>query len=249
MKKVVLVVALLLSVNIFAKEITVAVAANAQYAMKELSSLFKKETGISVRSVVSSSGKLTALIKSGAPFDLFLSANMKYPEYLYKHGFTTDKPRVYAMGSLVLWTLKPISLANKIEVLQDAKIKSVAIPNPKNAPYGVQAIKAMKSAGIYSVVQPKLIYADSISQTNQYIYSKAADLGITATSVVLSPKMKGKGHYISIDPKLYNPIKQGVVILKYSKSSAKTQTTKFYKFLFTKKAQKIFKRFGYILPN
>ena len=221
MKKIVLAIALLFSVNIFAKEITVAVAANAQYAMQELSHLFTKETGIKVRSVVSSSGKLTALIKSGAPFDLFLSANMKYPTYLYKHGFTTNKPRVYAMGSLVLWTLKPISLANKIETLKGSDIKSIAIPNPKNAPYGVQAINAMKSAGIYDAVQSRLIYADSISQTNQYIYSKAADLGITATSVVLSPKMKGKGHYISIDPKLYNPIKQGVVVLKYSENSAK----------------------------
>jgi molybdate transport system substrate-binding protein len=247
MKKLTLLLALVLSANIYAKEITVAVAANAQYAMQELSRVFKKETGVTVKNVVSSSGKLTAMIKSGAPFDIFMAANMKYPKYLYKHGMTTTKPRIYAMGSLVIWTFKPITLQDNIHVFTKSNIKSIAIPNPKNAPYGVQAINALKSVGLYNKVKSKLVYADSISQTNQYIYSKAADIGVTAKSVVLSPKMKGKGKYVMIDSKLYNPIKQGIVVLQHAKGNA--AATKFYHFLFSAKAKKIFEDFGYIVPK
>lgn len=249
MKKIILTLVLLFSVNSFAKTITVAVAANAQYAMQALSHMFTKQTGISVKSVVSSSGKLTAMIKSGAPFNLFLSANMKYPMYLYEHDLALTKPKVYAQGSLVLWTLKNISLKDRIYLLKQPSITTVAIANPANAPYGVQAVKAMKNAKIFADVKSKIIYADSIAQTNQYIYSKSVDLGITAKSVVMSPKMRGKGHYVDIDTALYNPIQQGIVVLKYADTSNKTATMKFYHFIFSKKAQKIFKQFGYILPK
>ncbi len=249
MKRAILFILLLIGINGFAKTITVAVAANAQYVMQELSHIFKKETAIKIREVVASSGKLTALIENGAPFNIFLSANMKYPIYLYKHNLTTTKPKVYAKGSLVLWTLKDINLKKKIYTLNNSNITIIAIPNPANAPYGVQAIKAIKSAKLFVKIKSKIVYADSIAQTNQYIYSKSADIGITAKSVVMSPKMRGDGHYIDINTKLYNSIKQGVVVLKYANRSNEKETMQFYHFLFTKKAKNIFKQFGYILPK
>ena len=249
MKKIIFILVLLFSVNSFARMITVAVAANAQYAMKALSHAFTKKTGIYVQSVVSSSGKLTAMIKSGAPFNLFLSANMKYPMYLYKHNLAITKPKIYAKGSLVLWTLKKVSLKDKIDTLKNPSILTVAIPNPASAPYGVQAVDAMRNAKIFTDVKSKIIYADSIAQTNQYIYSKSVDLGITAKSVVMSPKMKDKGHYVDIAPSLYNSLQQGVVVLKYADTSNKLATMKFYHFIFSQKAKSIFKQFGYILPK
>lgn len=249
MRKIIFTLVLVFSVNAFAKTINVAVAANAQYAMQALSKLFTKQTGINIRSVVASSGKLTAMIKSGAPFNIFLAANMKYPAYLYKHNLAITKPKIYAKGSLVLWTLKNISLKDKIDLFKQPSITTIAIPNPANAPYGVQAVKAMQNAKIFADVKSKIIYADSIAQTNQYIYSKSVDLGITAKSVVMSPKMKGKGHYIDIDTMLYNPIRQGIVVLKYANTSNKAASMKFYNFIFSKKAQNIFKQFGYILPK
>jgi molybdate transport system substrate-binding protein len=49
-------------------------------------------------------------------------------------------------------------------------------------------------------------------------------------------------NWVEVDAKLYTPIKQGVVILKET-NNIKT----FYNFLFSKKAKKIFKRFGYLI--
>jgi len=231
-----------------AEEITVATAANVQFAMAELQKTFKKETGITVRTVISSSGKLTAQIKSGAPFDLFLSANIKYPKYLREHGFAVTEPKVYAYGSLVIWTLKPIDTKAGLKSLTNPAVKRIAIPNPKNAPYGVQAVKAMQNAGVYDAVKSKLIYAESVSQTNRYIVSKAADIGMTAKSVVLSPKMAGKGNYTDVDSALYSPIQQGVVILKHGRENHPKAVQAFYDFLFSPQGKKIFKTYGYITP-
>ncbi len=185
---------------------TVTVATNFRFAMGELRQEFKKETGIDVTSVASSSGKMTSQIKPGVPFDVFLSANMKYPETLYREGHTTTKPKVYAYGSLVLWTLKDLDLSKGINVLSGNKVQKIAIANPKNAPYGIAAINALNYYKIYKKIKPKLVYGESISQTNLYVASETADAGLTAKSVVLSPKMKGKGKWIEIDKSAYKPI-------------------------------------------
>ena len=246
MKRFIALVFLFLSLNLLGGEIIVAAAANTQYAMEEIKKAFEKKKGIKIKFVISSSGKLTAQIKNGAPFDIFLSANMKYPLYLYKSGFSLNKPDIYAYGSLVLWTLKPkkVDVEKGIKVLTSRNVKKAAIANPKNAPYGFEALKALKNAKIYKEVKNKLIYGESISQTNQYIVSKAVDVGITAKSVVLSPKMMNRGKYVPIETSLYDPIKQGVVILKNANKHFK-EVKMFYDFLFEREAKEIFEKFGY----
>jgi len=229
--------------------VTVAVAANFRFAMEELNQEFKKETGIDIKTVISSSGKLTAQIKNGAPFDVFLSANMKYPETLYREGHTTTKPKVYAYGSLVLWTLKDLDLSKGINALSDKKVQKIAIANPKNAPYGIAAINALNYYKIYKKIKPKLVYGESISQTNLYVASGTADAGLTAKSVVLSPKMKDKGKWIEIDKSACKPIAQGIIILKHKKGNKYSASQKFYNFLFSHKAREILKKNGYSVED
>lgn len=229
--------------------ITVAIAANFRYAMGELSQEFRKETGIDIKTVISSSGKLTAQIKNGAPFDVFLSANMKYPETLYREGHTTTKPKVYAYGSLVLWTLKDLDLSKGINALSDKKVQKIAIANPKNAPYGIAAISVLNYYKIYEKVKPNLVYGESISQTNLYVASETADAGLTSKSVVLSPKMKGKGKWIEIDKSAYKPIAQGIVITAHGGENNDSASQRFYNFMFSYKAKEILEKYGYIVEN
>lgn len=227
--------------------IILAAAANTQYAVDKIIDIFKSKYNINVRKVISSSGKLTSQITHGAPYDIFLSANMKYPLFLYKKGFVVNKPKVYAKGVLVIWTLKNFNLKNWEESLK--KAKKIALPNPKNAPYGKAAVTVLKKKGIFKDIKEKIVYGESVSQTNQYIVSKIADIGFTAKSVVLSPKMKNLGKYKDIDKNLYNPIAQGVVITKYGYKNHKDEVLKFYNFLFSKKAKEIFKKYGYVTRN
>lgn len=229
------------------QKIMVAAAANVQYAMNELKAEFTKKTGIAVEVVVGSSGQLTAQINEGAPYDIFISADMKYPKSLYANGNATDSPRVYARGSLVLWTMvKEIKPDTSMKVLLSDRVAKIALANPRTAPYGVAAVEAMKNAGVYDKVIGKLVYGESIAPTNHFIFTKTAEIGFTAKSVVLSPKMKNKGKWIEISPGSYKPIEQGCVILKYGFENHRENAVKFYNFLFSQMGKKILKKYGYI---
>ncbi len=231
-----------------AQEIIVAVAANVQFAAQDLEKAYEQKSGFAIKTVISSSGKLTAQIQNGAPFDVFLSADMKYPDTLFAAGFAATKPRVYVYGSLVLWTMKEMDLSRGIKILLEDKIQKIAVANPQTAPYGAEAIKVLKHYQMYERIMPKLVYGESIAQVNQYIFSQAAEVGITAKSVVLSPEMRRKGKWIEIDPAVYAPIAQGTVILKHGAMNHAQASQKFYDFLFSEAARKILRDYGYFVP-
>ena len=245
---IVLMFVCLLPISAMAEQITVAGAANVQFTLDELKAEFTKETGIGVKTVIGSSGKLTSQIENGAPFDVFMSADVDYPKRLYKDGVTAGEPKIYAYGALVLWTFKEIDLSQGVTVLNDGMVKKVAIASPKVAPYGRQTVNAMKYYHLYPNIESKLVYGESISQVNQFITVQAVDIGFTAKSIVLSANMNNKGHWIDVDPQSYDPIAQGVVVLKYAQPKHSKEASAFYDFLFSGTAQGILKKYGYKLP-
>ncbi|MEQ8706730.1 MAG: molybdate ABC transporter substrate-binding protein [Phaeodactylibacter sp.] len=230
-------------------KITVATAANLQFAMEELVQEFEDQTQIKAETVVSSSGKLTAQILEGAPYDLLVSANMKYPNYLIEQNEAAGGVKVYAYGTLVAWSLSKTNLEVSPEYLLGDDVVKVAIANPRNAPYGEQAIRYFEHYGVLDEVEPKLVYGESIAQTNQYIISKAVDVGLTAKSVVLSPEMKGKGYWLELPGDSYSPIEQGVVITRYGSTHHSKESLTFFTFLFSEAARAIFEKYGYNLPE
>ena len=249
MKKVILLtVLLILSKAVAGQEIIVAVAANVQFVIEDLQKEFESKNEIRLKIVTNSSGKLTAQIQSGAPFDVFLSADMKYPEALFASGHADSLPKVYAYGTLVIWTIKNLDLTKGLEMLTGGDIHKVAIANPQNAPYGTAAEEALKFYRIYEEVKPKLVYGRSVAQANQYILSGAAEAGFTSKSTVLSPGMKGRGQWTEIDSAAYSPIEQGAVILKHGRENHPDASEVFYNFLFSEAARQIFKNYGYRLP-
>lgn len=225
------------------EKLIIAAAANMQFPMKELIQVFTQETGIKCESVISSSGILTAQIREGAPFDIFVSADMKYPAELYKRGFTVSPPKIYAYGKLILWTLNQ-SIKPSIELLADDSILHIALANPKTAPYGIAAVEVLEHAGLYSKVEKKLVFGESISQTSQFVVSGAAEIGFIAKSVVFTSEVENKGSWIEVDKNYYTPIAQGVVVLKNRKKHAKP-AKRFYEFLFSVKGKEILNKFGY----
>ncbi len=240
----------LLSINsLFATDFIVATSANMQYALEDLSKEYAKESGKTFKTVISSSGKLTAQIQNGAPFSIFLSADMDFPQSLYKSNHAIAEPKVYAKGTIVLWTMSNWNLKDFPSILTSDKLKSIAIANPDTAPYGKEAIRILEYYKIHEKVKSKLAYAESISQVNQYVLSSSADIGFTAKSVVTSPEMKDRGQWIEIDRKAYNPIEQGMVILKYGLDNHPVECKSFYNFLFSDKAKAILKKYGYLVDE
>lgn len=231
-----------------AEPLTVAVAANVKFVFDELKAEFKKSTGIDATGIFASSGKINAQIRSGAPYDVFMSADMEFPEALQKEGFAVTAPKVYARGVLVLWTLQPLDLAQGLAVLNNPEVKRVALANPKLAPYGREAMRALDYFKLRAAVEPKLIYGESIAQVNQYIDTKSVEIGFTAKSVVLAPQMQGRGKWIEVPRESYQPIEQGVVMLKHGAETNADSAKKFLEFMASAKARGILQKFGYNLP-
>jgi len=246
-KKYILPVIFLLLVSCGTRErnqgLTIAVAANMQFAMEEIAMAYTEETGVPCDLIIGSSGKLTAQIVEGAPFDVLVSADMKYPESLRDEGLAATDPEVYAYGSLVLWTLND-SLDLSLAALQREEVRHIALANPKTAPYGVAAVDVLRHYGMYEALKDKLVFGESIAQTNQFIISGAAQAGFTALSVVLSPQMKGKGQWINPDPASYEPIAQGMVVIRREGVSNKSGMA-FRDFVVSDRAKEILAQFGY----
>jgi len=224
---------------LFADSINIAVASNVAYAIKPLIAEFNKTHKTKVKIILGSSGKLTALIRNGAPYDLFLSANMKYPNTLYKDKLALRKPIVYAKGKLALFSLKVKDLTD-ISVINS--VQTIALANPKTAPYGKAALEAITNAKLLKHNKKKFVYAENISQTLQYTFV-AADIGFIAKSSIFAAKMKKykqNKHYSEVDKSLYSPIQQGIALLNEKKS-----TLNFYNFIVSKEAKKILEQYGY----
>lgn len=237
---------LLFAVTAQAQEkITVAVAANMQYTIEALKTAYHKQDRTEIQVVLGASGKLTQQIMAGAPFDILISADTAFPARIAAGGYALQPPRNYAQGLLVLWSARPDIIPTRdMRLLTSAQITHIAIANPTTAPYGAAAVAVMKKYGLYDQVATKIVKGESITQASQFIGTRTADIGFTAKAIVISAEMKGKGHWVEVARQDYPPIKQAAVLLKNSHTAA----AKFYNFLYTAEAKKIFEQFGYIVP-
>ncbi|AKR43799.1 molybdate ABC transporter substrate-binding protein [Methylophilus sp. TWE2] len=227
---------------------TVAIAANLKYVFDDLAAEFKKETGIEVQSIVNASGKIATQVRQGAPFDVFMSADMEFPEGLYKEGYAVTAPKPYAYGVLVLWSQTGADLSKGVAGLANKTVGNVAIANPKLAPFGKQSVKSMEYYKVKAALEPKLVYGESITQVSQFVESKAVDVGFSAKSIVIAPETAGKGKWVAVPEESYEPIAQGIVILKHGIDAHADSARKFYEFVQSEKARAIFAKNGYKLP-
>lgn len=229
-----------------AQSITVAAAADLQFAMQDVASQFQKETGKELRLIYGSSGSFFQQVQNGAPFDMFFSANLDYPKTLESAGLTEPGSYYeYAKGKIVVWVLKDskLDLSSGLQALLNPSIKKIAIANPQHAPYGQAAVASMQKEGIYDKVKDKFVLGENISQTVSFVMSGSADIGVVALSLALSPNMKDKGRYFEVPAGDYPPIKQACVILSSSKN--KETAKQFLSFIKTPVAADTLKRYGF----
>jgi molybdate transport system substrate-binding protein len=229
-----------------AQEITVAAAADLQFAMQDIAARFHKETGKSVRLIYGSSGNFFQQLQNGAPFDMFFSANLGYPRKLQADGLVEpDSYYQYAIGKIVIWVRNDskLDVSSGLRSLLDPSIQKIAIANPQHAPYGQAAVAAMKEENIYEKVSGKFVLGENISQTASFVVSGSAEAGIVALSLALSPNMKDKGRYAEIPTADYPPIEQACVILKSSKQ--KDVAKAFLNFVKTPDVSELFRNYGF----
>jgi molybdate transport system substrate-binding protein len=244
------VLALCLSPLCLAQEFTVAAAADLQSAMQEVAAQFQKDSGNPVKVIYGSSGNFFQQIQNGAPFDIFFSANLDYAKKLEAAGLTdSDSYYQYARGKIVVWVRNDskINLDTGLRALLDPNVKKVAIANPLHAPYGQAAVAAMEKEGVYKKAKDKIVLGENISQAASFIISGAADIGVVALSLAVSPNMKDKGRYAEVPASEYPPIDQACVILKSSKN--KETAKQFLLFMKSVHVAETLKRYGFEVPN
>jgi molybdate transport system substrate-binding protein len=216
---------LLLYRQVSAASLRVAVAANFSTTLLLIKQRFEKAFNHNVVIIRGSTGKLYAQIRHGAPFDVFLAADVERPLRLEQDHLIADHSRyTYAIGRLALWV--PVRGAvnkrreSKVDIIRDklmsGEFNKLAIANPKTAPYGRAAIEVMRYLNIYKQCQPKLVYGENIAQAFQYVESGSAELGFVALSYV-----KDRSSEVWLPPsQAYTQLEQQLVILKTSKNQA-----------------------------
>ncbi len=231
-----------------ADKIAIAAAADLKFAMQEIVALFaQSHPGKTVETIYGSSGKFYAQIRQGAPFDLYFSADIAYPQLLERDGFAATPTRRYAIGRLVLWS--PTRDASKMSLtdLADPSIRKIAIANPKHAPYGKRAEEALRAAGVWNAVANKLVMGENIAQTAQFVHTGNADVGIIALSLALNKALAAQGRYALIDDRLHEPLDQGFIITRRAAGNALAR--QFADFMAAPEARRIMIRHGFALPG
>jgi molybdate transport system substrate-binding protein len=191
-------------------------------------------------------GDLAAEISKGVSYDLFLAADMEYPQIIFKSAKAATTPREYARGVLILFVPADKTLQQrKLEVLKDKKIKNITIANHQTAPYGKASIQTLQNSNLLEAVAGKIRYSSDISTviTNVVWYDDAGFLSKSALhSLPTGYNLEGV-NWIEIDPSLYAPIRQGLVI---SHTGIKnSNVVKFVDFIFSDEGKAIYKEYGY----
>jgi molybdate transport system substrate-binding protein len=236
--------------NAQAGEITVAAASDLQFVFKEVVTEFEKKTGNTVKLSLGSSGNFFAQLSNGAPFDLFFSADIGYPQKLEEAGLAEPGTLyLYAVGRIVVWVPQgsPIDVgALGIKALQHASVRKIAIANPKHAPYGRAAVAAMEHFKVYDAVKDKLVMGENISQTAQFVQTGGADIGIIALSLAVAPAMKGTGVFREVPAEAYPRLEQGAVVLKAAKNAKAARV--FLDYVRGPEGRGVFARYGFLIP-
>ena len=232
---------------IHAEEISIAAAADLTRCLEELNGAFVKEHPDAMPKVsTGSSGNFCAQIKNGAPYDIFLSADMSYPRQLADAGLADKNSlTLYAVGQIVLLTTnEKIDVTKGLDILKDAQlVKKIAIANPEHAPYGRAAKAALEHYGLWDAVKDRIVTGENISQTAQFVQSGNADAGIVALSLVIDPKAEKQVRYYVIPQESYPALEQGAVLT--NAGSAKPLARAYLEFLRGDTARKILDRYGF----
>jgi molybdate transport system substrate-binding protein len=230
--------------------LTVSAASSLTAAFTEIGKRFEAQTGNRVLFNFGASGSLAQQIEQGAPVDLLASANVGFVDDLQKKGLVLpDTVQNYARGQIVLWTRSdnPVKL-ERIEDLAQPEIGKVAIANPDRAPYGLAAREALKAAGVWEAVQPKLVIAETIQQTHQYAETGNVDAAIGALSLSVPAAAGGKpGRYVVVPQELYAPLDQALAVIKGTKNEAVARA--FAAFIAGPQGREVLQNYGFTMPG
>lgn len=231
-----------------AETIRIAAAADLRFAMDAIIGDFQRiYPEHEVEAIYGSSGRFRAQIENGAPFDLYFSADIAYPQALQQAGHVAGEVIPYAVGRIALWSDSVDAAALTLAGLQRPEFRRIAIANPRHAPYGARAREALQAVGLWEELEPRLVFGENIAHTLQLVQSGAAEVGIVALSLVLHPDIARRGGHHLIDDSLHQPLRQGFVITQRAATNRAAHL--FAKFISQDASRRIMRDYGFVLPG
>jgi molybdate transport system substrate-binding protein len=227
-------------------ELLVVAAADLQYAFDEMGAVFEEETGAKITFSYGSSGMLAQQIEGGLPADLYSSANVEYVDRLRDKGLLIeDTQQVYAVGRLALAASTQAGVAvSELEDLLRPEVEKVAIADPGHAPYGRAAEEALRSAGLWDDVKPKLVYGQNIGAATEYVRSGNAEAGLVALSLVIhEPSLT----YVTVDESLHQPIRQALAVIRGTQHEELAR--RFIALIRGPEGQAVLEKYGFAVPG
>jgi len=230
-----------------APEITVAAAADLQFAFQDISTAFEQTCNCKMVLTFGSSGNFAAQIEEGLPADVFASADTAYVDDLDRKGLIlADTKQVYGVGRIVLAVSAGSALqGSDLSDLLNPAIRKIAIANPDHAPYGVAAKQALEKVGLWDAVKPKLVLGENASQASQFVETGDAQAGIIPLS--LAVQGRDRFRYVLIDQSLYTPLRQAAAVVARSRQPDLARA--FIEFLNGPQGRPIMKKYGFVLPG
>jgi molybdate transport system substrate-binding protein len=229
------------------KEILIGGASDLRFAFEEIGRLYTEVTGTKATFTFGSSGQLASQIVNGGPFDVFASADIAFVDKVIDADQAeADTKATYAFGRIVIWTPERPNAADELIDLKDPSYRTIAVANPEHAPYGRAAVAALKSAGAYDAVQPRLVYGENVSDTLRIATSGNAEAAIVALSLVLGPDQTGR--YSVVPEDLHPPLEQGLVVTADDPAQL-AAARRFVELVDSDEGRKIMRRYGFLLPG
>lgn len=220
--------------------VNIASAADLAAAFTALEPEIEASCGVRVEVILGSSGQLRDQVRSGAPYDLFLSADRAFPRSLESDGaIEAGSVRDYGVGRIVLYTRDGLAPVESLADLMRPDITHVTIGHPDHAPYGRAAREALMAAGVWEAIQPRLVIAENIRQATEYVRGGNADVGIVALSLVLDPPLR----HTVIDEHLHEPIVQSGGVSAYADNPEGARCA--LAFIASDAGQRILARYGF----
>jgi molybdate transport system substrate-binding protein len=233
-----------LSISLKAQTVKVAAAANLRYILDEIKVKYSEQNPkANIVLNLSSSGALFQQITNGADFDVYMAADIIYPEKLKSQGIVKGDVKTYAFGKLVIWS-NTVDVSKGIEVITTKSVNRIAVAKPETAPYGNRAVECLKYYKLFDSVKDKIVYADNIAQTAQFAQTGNAEIGFIALALALAPGMNGS--YFELDAKSYKPVEQAMVLIKSWQSNP--EAGKFMNFVLSDECKPIFEKYGFKVP-
>lgn len=239
----------------------VAAAADLSLAFEEIGALYRAETGQSLSLSFGSTGLLAKQIGEGGPFDVFAAANVSFVDQVIGAGRCDPSTKtLYAVGRVALWAKDPALLPGRIEELKDPRFRRVALANPEHAPYGKAAEEALRAAGIYEELRPRLVYAENVRQAWQFAESGNVEVAFVALSLVRSSAAgeaggatPSTGHgavgaSLVIPTDLHRRIDQAMAVCG-SDPERQAAGRRFVDLVASDRGRAIMRRYGFLLPG